>query len=75
MSNVIKFPGDTLEDLDAATMLRNIADSEPQNAFVILWPSDGSIPTYHSTTSDIPVVMLRIQGFIHKVYNGDFGDV
>ena len=75
MVDVIHFPGDTLKDLGAADMLRAIADDKPENAFVIVWPADGSKPTYHSTTADIPAVMLRVQGFIHKVYNGDFGDV
>ena len=57
---------------DAPGILRAIADEEPKNVFVIAWPNDGSMPTYHSSTSDTPVVLMRLQEFIHKYYNGDF---
>jgi len=72
MSNVIKLPILTRQDLSANEMLTNIAESNPDHAFVIVWPSDGSMPTYHCTTGDTPVVLMRIQEFIHKYYNGDF---
>lgn len=74
MSNIITFTGMTKNDIDAPTMLRNIAEEKPKNAFVIVWPEDGSLPTYHSSTSDMPVVLMRLQEFIHKYYNGDFSD-
>jgi hypothetical protein len=70
--NVVKFPGLFYGELTAPTMLRKIADLEPNHAFVISWPADGAMPSYHSSTGDIPIVMLRIQEFVHKYYNGDF---
>lgn len=64
----------TTRDLSAKDMLCNIAEENPSHAFVVVWPEDGGMPTYHSSTSDIPVVMMRVNEFIHKVYNGDFQD-
>jgi hypothetical protein len=62
----------TRHDLNAPDMLRTIAESEPADAFVITWPKDKTMPTYHSSTGNTPVIMLRIQEFIHKYYSGDF---
>ena len=73
MDNVVKFPGITKHDISTQDMLKNIAGENPNNAFVIIWPKDGSMPTYHSNTGDMPVVLMRIQEFVHKFYNGEFG--
>lgn len=62
----------TKHDLNAARMLREIAKGKPDHAFVVVWPADGSMPTYHSSTGDMPVVLMRVQQFIHKHYSGDF---
>ena len=70
--NVVKFPGITTVTGNAPDVLRAIADDNPSKVFVICWPEDGTMPTYHSNTSDMPVVLMRIQEFIHKFYNGDF---
>lgn len=70
--NVVKLPGICYSSTPAVDMLRNIADGEPKHAFVIAWPADGKLPAYYSSTGDLPIVMLRIQEFIHKFYNGDF---
>jgi len=70
--NVIDFTGITRLDIDSSRMLRNIADEKPRCAFVITWPEDGSMPSYYSNTTDMAVVLLRLQQFIHKYYNGDF---
>lgn len=72
--NVVKLPCLTRCDLKAPEMLRDIADNNPKHAFVIVWPEDESAPNYHCSTSDMAVVLLRMQGFIHKFYNGDLGD-
>lgn len=72
MNNVLKFPAITRHDISTKEMLVNIAESNPSNAFVIVWHSDESMPTYHSNTSYMPVVLMRVQEFIHKYYNGDF---
>ncbi len=64
----------TKHDLNAAAMLKAIAKEKPTHAFVIVWPEDGSRPTYHSTTSDMPVVLLRLQEFTHKYFMGHFED-
>jgi len=72
MGNIVQFDGFTSLDIDTAEMLRNIADEKPANAFVVVWPEDGSLPTYHSNTSDVPVILMRLNEFIHQYYNGDF---
>ena len=61
--------------LTAPVMLERIARDWPdaKAAFVIVWPGDGSMPQYFSNTADNAVVMLRLNEFIHKWYNGDFG--
>lgn len=70
--NIVQFTGLTTLDISAKTILQNLAEEEPKNVFVICWPKDGSMPTYHSSTGDTPVVLMRLQQFIHKFYNGDF---
>ncbi len=73
MAEVLEFPElITRHDLDASKMLRVIAEDEPADAFVIVWPKDGAMPTYHSSTGETPIVLMRIQEFIHKYYSGDF---
>lgn len=70
--NIVKFKGVYYGELSAPEMLRNVAYDSPNHAFVIAWPADGTMPSYHSSTSDMSVVLLRLQEFIHKYYNGDF---
>lgn len=72
MSNVIKGNFFTRKDINAVEMLGAIAEKEPENVFVICWPKDGTMPTYHSSTPDMPIILMRIQEFIHKFYNEDF---
>ncbi len=61
-------------ELIASDILRAIADEEPDKVFLVVWPKDGSLPTYHSNTKDIETILLRLNQFIHKYYNGDFFD-
>jgi hypothetical protein len=72
MADILKWTGLTKHDISAPSMLREIAKEKPKNVFVIVWPKDGGMPTYHSSTADMPTVLMRVQGFIHKFYNGDF---
>lgn len=72
MADIIQFNGMTTHDIDAVSMLQSISEEEPANVFVVVWPKDGSPPTYHSSSADVPVVLMRIQQFIHKYYNRDF---
>jgi len=72
MTNVIKVDFITRHTLDSKEMLTEIAKDNPKNTFVICWPESGELPTYHCNTGDMPVVLLRLQQFIHKYYNGDF---
>jgi predicted xylose isomerase-like sugar epimerase len=74
LSNIIQFPINpfTTQDISAPDMLRHIADNNPAQAFVVCWPNDGSMPTYHSSTGEVPEVLMRVQEFIHKFYNGEF---
>lgn len=69
MAEILEIPNFiTTQDIDTADMLRAIADEQPGNAFVIAWPQDGKLPTYHSNTSDMPTVLLRLQTFIHEYF-------
>lgn len=72
MGDVIKLDFITRHDLGADGMLKSIAEEKPKYAFVIVWPEDGTTPTYHSNTGDMPVVLMRLHHFLHKYYNGDF---
>lgn len=71
--NIVPFPGQYYGDLKASDVLQTIADEEPDHVFVICWPADGSRPTFHSSTSDLTVIVFRLLNFIHKVFDGDFG--
>ena len=72
MGEVVKLNIFTKVDIKPSDMLRAIADEEPDNVFLVVWPKDGSMPSYHSSTGDMPVILMRIQEFVHKYYNGDF---
>jgi hypothetical protein len=73
MGKVVKLPNlMTRHDISAPSMLREIAKEKPKHCFVICWPEDGSMPTYHSTTSDMPTVLMRLREFEHKYFDGDF---
>jgi hypothetical protein len=73
MTNVINFPGAYYSNIDATPMLQSIAATEdPKYAFVIVWPEDGGQPSFHSNTSDVPVILYQLQRFIHKYFDGDF---
>lgn len=71
-TNIISFRKKNRGDLTSTEMLNTLASYNPAKAFVICWPEDGSMPSYHSNTADMPVILLRLQEFIHKFYNGDF---
>lgn len=72
MAEIIKLDCVTKHDISASEMLRNIAENDPIHAFVIVWPKDGKMPTYHCSTADMPVVLMRCQQFIHKCFDGTF---
>lgn len=59
-------------DINASSMLKEIAKSKPKHAFVICWPEDGKKPEYYSSTGDTPVVLMRLREFEHKYFSGDF---
>ena len=70
--NIVEFPINTA--LEGADVLRNIIEEDdPDRVFVICWPKDGGMPTYHSNTNDIPVVLMRLREFEHKWFNGALG--
>lgn len=54
-------------DINCSDMLREIAKGEPKNAFVICWPEDGGMPSYHSSSGDMPVILFRLQTFIQGI--------
>ena len=72
--NVVKLNTITKLDITASDMLNDIAESNPEGAFVIVWPEDGSEPTFHSSVANIETVMFRLNEFIHLVYKGQVGD-
>jgi hypothetical protein len=72
MAEIIVLDVITKHDIPAERMLRNIADGEPEHAFVITWPKDGGVPSYHSSTADTPVVLMRLREFEHKLFSGEF---
>lgn len=74
MAEILEIPNFITKcDIPADSMLREIAKSEPDHAFVVCWPKDGSFPTYHCTTSDMPVVLHRLQTFIHRYFQQEAG--
>lgn len=70
--NIVDFKGPYYGEIRVPDMLQAIAETKPNHAFVITWPEEGAMPAYHSSTSDIAIILLRLQEFIHKYYNGDF---
>lgn len=72
MGDVVKWNGHTYLDIDPADMLRAIADEKPVNAFVITWDNDRIQTNFYSSTTKTPIVLMRLNEFIHKYYNGDF---
>ena len=72
MDNVVKLDIDTRLDISAADMLRAIADEDPDNVFLVVWPNSEEMPTFHSSTSDEPVILMRLNQFIHDYYSGKF---
>lgn len=73
--NVVRLQTLTKLDIPVDVVLENIKEEDYNHIFLIGWPKDGSMPKYHSTTGDAPVVMHRLNDFIHKFYNGEFGVV
>lgn len=71
---IIEFPGKYYGEARADDVLRAIAEQNPSKVFVVVWPEDGGRPTYHSNTADVPVIVLRLQQFLHKLFRGDFTD-
>lgn len=72
MAEILRIPNFiTKVDIHAPSMLREIAKENPDYAFVIVWPKDGSLPTFHSNTSDMPVILMQLQRFIHLAFSGD----
>lgn len=72
MGEVIKIEFMTKHDISAEEMLNNIATLKPKHAFVIVWPEDGSEPTFHSSTGDAVTILYRIREFEHSLFSGDF---
>jgi hypothetical protein len=74
MSDVINLEKHKLSrgKVTAASVLRQVAAENPKHVFVIVWPSSGKLPTYHTTTTDMPVLLYRLMTFIHKYFRGDF---
>jgi len=53
-------------------MLKNIATTKPNYAFVVEWPSNGDLPVFHTSTEDAPVLAYRLQNFLDGLYRGKF---
>ncbi len=72
MAEILELELVTKHDLSVEEMFSNIAKQNPYHAFVIVWPEDGTQPTYHSTTGDMPTVLMRLREFEHKYFNNEF---
>lgn len=56
------------------SMLKDIIARKPKYAFVIEWPEDGSEPSFHTSTSDMPVLAMRLQNFLVEAYSGKLNE-
>lgn len=63
------FPPRSCNDI-TSDMLRKIESSKPNYAFVVEFPSDGSMPIFHTSTQDAPVLCYRLQNFLDAIYSG-----
>lgn len=71
MGEVIKLNLYTKVDLNAADILRAIADDNPEKVLVITWNADGKY-TFHSSTASCESNTYAAQLFIHKMITGEF---
>jgi len=62
----------TSGQIDCVEMLKAIARTKPKNAFLVVFPADGSFPTFHSSTGKMKSVLAGIKTFMSKYKNGDF---
>lgn len=51
-------------------MLKDIAATKPNYAFVVEWPTNGDLPVFHTSTEDAPVLAFRLQNFLDSLYSG-----
>lgn len=72
MAEIIRLHKYTEGDIDPREMMDAIFEGGQKNVFVIAWPADGGLPSYHSSTGDLPVVLMRLQEFAHKYFNREF---
>mgnify|MGYP003385334815 CR=1 FL=1 len=70
MAEVIHMYESTNLDQRVEEVLEGVLAKNPRHLFIIAWPEEG-MPTYHSTTSDMPIVTMRLREFEHKLFNGD----
>ena len=68
--NVVQLNCLTTLDLDAAKILKAIADEKPDHV-VVLAVKDGEI-TYHSSTADEYKVLYYVESFKHYLMSGGF---
>lgn len=71
LADVIHMYDSTSLEQDSREVLLGLAERKPAAVFVVAWDENGEA-TYHSTTSDFPVVLNQLRMFEHKYYNGDF---
>jgi len=71
-AKIIQFTGLTCLNLDAASILRNIADENPENAFVITWSNEERESKFYSSNAITSEILMRLNEFIHRYYNGEF---
>lgn len=58
-------------DLEAADILREIANEKPEKVLVITWNDVGDY-TFHSNIADAHETTYAAQKFVHKMMAGDF---
>lgn len=55
-------------------LLRELKSRNPKYCFAIEWPENGDEPIFHTSTSDMPVLTLRLQNFLSELYAGKHND-
>lgn len=73
MAEIIHMYDSTRLDQLPEEVLNGVLAKKPRHLFIIAWPEEG-MPTYHSTTSDMPIVTMRLRQFEHKLFSGELSE-
>lgn len=74
MTKEVKLDSLKTKPLEAREMLRSVAEENPKEAFLIVWPEDGPTEVYNHTERDAASLVHTLNTFIHQIYNGDYDE-